>query len=150
MTAPKTQGALERLTPGETYARLQAQAQAATFEVISKAGHDPAAVAAVVATLDNAALRVAVASLALMVDEELTLRQLKAKLAELYVAWPCHPALWGQSWTSKAEHGTRSRYNAGCRGDACRAADNAYRSARQKDAPPPDPGGRRPLALVAG
>lgn len=146
MTAPNTTTAhLERLAAGDTYAEVQHRAQAAALELISRAGHDPAGVAAAVGSLGNAELRVVAATLALLVDDELTLRQLKARMADLFVRWPCHPALWGGSWASRAEHGTRARYNAGCRGDACRAADNAYRSGRQRSKPAP-----APLQLVVG
>lgn len=76
--------------------------------------------------------------LASMVDDDATVQALAERVpnSEAWQVWQvlhtavCDPAAWGASASSRAMHGTRSRYNAGCRGEACRAAEAAYTAAR--------------------
>lgn len=117
-------------------ARKLRQQQQAAFEVslsLVAAACDPNTLAATILTLDQAELQLACATLAAMVDDEhLTLAELRRRALATTSEW-CHPALWGESWLSVAEHGTRSRYAAGCRGAACVQADVDYHAQRWTD-----------------
>lgn len=107
----------------------------------------PASLRRTLDSLSRDRLEAAAVALAAMVDEDKTPEELLAWLPgeqEVFrmVAEEgkdgCSPYLWGGSVGSRAEHGTRSRYNAGCRGAACVAAQAAYdaqphrREARKK------------------
>lgn len=144
-TAGRDPASLERRNGANGYQRAQARAFDAIMQVLSRAAYDPGAVGDALGNLDNTELRLVCTTLALLVDDHLTLRQLHSRAREAFDAYPCHPALWGPSWSSRAEHGTRSRYGAGCRGDACRAADLDYR--KDRHAPPAAEG---PALAVVG
>lgn len=148
---------LPRRNSANGYRDAQLRAADAAVTVLTRAAFDPAAVGAALGRLDETELRLVATTLALVADHDLTLRQLSERVHGVFADYACHPALWGTSWTSKSEHGTRSRYNAGCRGDACRKADTIYRSEGRRPpaaAPPelePYAGDDRPqLVVVAG
>ncbi len=44
----------------------------------------------------------------------------------------CDPRDWGPSHHSTALHGTRSRYQAGCRGAGCKSAENTHQRERRR------------------
>lgn len=79
--------------------------------------------------------------LAHLVDREATLPQLVGRgrppglvhVVELVAGVGCDPSLWGPSVTSRAVHGTRSRYGAGCRGALCVQAERDYQRARRRN-----------------
>lgn len=78
--------------------------------------------------------------LASMVSDDDTVAILADRVpdGEAWLVWQalhapaCDPLMWGKSAGSRALHGTRSRYNAGCRGEACRAAEAAYTAERAR------------------
>ncbi|MDQ3383359.1 MAG: hypothetical protein M3519_06210 [Actinomycetota bacterium] len=44
----------------------------------------------------------------------------------------CDPRDWGSSHHSTALHGTRGRYQAGCRGAGCKTAENTHQRERRR------------------
>lgn len=107
----------------------------AAFEVslaLVAAVTDPHVLGPMLAGMTEGEVRLAAATLAAMVDDEhLTVGELRRR-ARNNESWPCHPALWGESWRSESVHGTRARYVAGCRGGACVEADVTYHAERHQ------------------
>lgn len=102
----------------------------------------PAAVAQVLAVTPDRLAACAV-TLAAMVDDDRTVDDLlgwlpgEAEVVRLVAeegTGGCAPYLWGGSVGSSAQHGTRSRYNAGCRGAACVAAQRVYDARPERQA----------------
>lgn len=81
----------------------------------------------IVRTADLPALAVVLASL---VDDDRRLHELLAWTSyEVRLRPACDPAD-DHSDGSRAMHGTRSRYTAGCRGEGCRRAESEYQAER--------------------
>lgn len=90
--------------------------------------YDPDEVSTVLAQSDLHAL---VVTLAAMVDDSRTPAELLAWTSqELRPRLSCDPVDDHSMGRSLALHGTRSRYNAGCRGEACAAAESDYQRDR--------------------
>lgn len=88
----------------------------------------PEDVAEIMARADMPALAVALAA---MVDDTRSPRELLSWSLFAPRATPtCEPELWGKSAGSGSVHGTRARYVAGCRGEACKAAESHYQHER--------------------
>lgn len=82
----------------------------------------------IIRSADLPALAVALAAL---VDDNQRVAELLAWTShEIRIVPACDPSLDHSPTTTRAVHGTRSRYTAGCRGDACRQAESAYQHDR--------------------
>jgi hypothetical protein len=82
----------------------------------------------ILAEADLPALAVALAAL---VDDGQRVAQLLAWTShEIRLIPDCDPELDLSKSGTRAVHGTRSRYTAGCRGDACRQAESEYQHDR--------------------
>lgn len=91
---------------------------------------DPDDVQQILQRADLPALAIALAA---MVDDTRTPSEMLAwTTQELRPRLSCDPHDDHSPATVTAIHGTRSRYNAGCRGEACRAADADYQRARHQ------------------
>lgn len=74
-----------------------------------------------------------VVALAALVDTDRTLSDLLSWAERPTVpAALCDPRDWGPSHHSTAVHGTRSRYQAGCRGAGCKTAENTHQQHRRR------------------
>lgn len=89
---------------------------------------DPDSVATLLADADMPALAV---TLAAMVDDDQRVAELLAWTAyDVRLTPTCDPALDRSPATTRAVHGTRSRYNRGCRGAGCVRAEREYQHLR--------------------
>lgn len=108
-------------------ARVQQVLPTAVQLVGAVRDRDPEAVAQVMRGVDMPAL---VVTLAAMVDDDMRVTDLLAWTAyDVRLTPLCDPAL-DRSGSSRAVHGTRSRYTAGCRGAACVQAERIYQRER--------------------
>lgn len=106
-------------------------------------GEDSTDAAQLLAGLRRDQLEAVTLALAILAGDDLPLTELRSKanagdlLRELWLrsgAKLCEPQLWGGSAGSRAAHGTRARYNAGCRGAACTRAERTYSRERKRRA----------------
>ncbi len=74
-----------------------------------------------------------VVALAALVDTDRSLNDLLGWVDRPAVPLAlCDPRDWGSSHHSTAVHGTRSRYQAGCRGAGCKTAENTHQRERRR------------------
>lgn len=112
-----------------------------------RAGDGPA-VDRLLASLNGARLANLAVAMAYLVDDSASVTELHRRLTpghqllEGLEAARCAPELWGASVASRAAHGTRSRYNAGCRGAACKGAEADYYRVRVEKGSRPGPAQR--------
>lgn len=89
---------------------------------------DAAGSHSILRSADLPALAIALAAL---VDDTQRLAELLAWTShEIRLTPNCDPTLDRSPHGTRAVHGTRSRYTAGCRGDACRKAESSYQHDR--------------------